>query len=148
MKILFWLSVLISGSITIVGFFLTNKYTAIFDPNGDNFVGGNGNAGLMFIVFPSLFNLYFFFVRMFVFEKLHENFHVKRKPFQMVYVSVFVLLLFFAAYRIIMFHHYINPYFEHEVGYLNPFSNDLFFNVWTFIACLSFTGFCSFYLKR
>lgn len=148
MRLLFWISVVISGCITISGFWLTNQYSATFDPNVDNFVGGNGNAGLMFIVFPSLFILYFFFAMMFVFEKLHEHFQVKRKSFQVMYVSVFLLLLSISVYRIIMFHQYINPFFEHEIGYLNPFSNALFFNIWTFIACLSFSGFCSFYLKK
>ena len=148
MRFLFWLGVVISGIISIAGFALTNMYTASFDPVGDNFVGGNGNPGLMFVIFPMLIILYYFFAMMFVFEKLHERFSVKRKIFQAYYSGVFVLILGITIYRIVSFRNEINPYFEYEISYLNPFSNYLFFNVWTFIAYLCISGFCSFYIKK
>lgn len=148
MRILFWLSVVISGIVSIVGFALTNMTTTLFNPAGDNFVGGNGNPGLMFVMFPMLIILYFFFSMMFVFEKLHERFSVKRKLSQSYYSGVFVLILGITIYRIVSFRNEINSYFEYEISYLNPFSNYLFFNVWTFIACLCISGFCSFYIKK
>ena len=37
------------------------------------------------------------------------------------------------------------PYFEYEIGYLNPYSNDLFFNVWTLLAALCIPAIISFY---
>jgi len=122
--------------------------TTSFDPTGDNFVGGNGNPGLMFVMFPMLIILYFFFAVMFVFEKLYERFSVKRKLFHACYSGVFVLILGMTIYRIVSFRNEINPYFEYEISYLNPFSNHLFFNFWTFIACLCVSGFCSFYIKK
>ena len=148
MRFLFCLSVVISGIVSIAGFALTKMTTSSFDPTGDNFVGGNGNPGLMFVMLPMLIILYFFFAMMFVFEKIHERFSVKRNLFQACYSGVFVLILGMTIYRIVSFRNEINPYFEYEISYLNPFSNDLFFNFWTFIACLCVSGFCSFYLKK
>lgn len=148
MRFLFWVTVIFSGIVSVGGFILTNLMTTSFDPTGDNFVGGNGNIGLIFIEFPLLIILYFFFIMMFVFEKLHERFMVKRKLFQACYAGVFVLILGMTVFRIVSFRNEINPYFEYEISYLNPFSNHLFFNFWTFIACLSISGFCSFYLKK
>lgn len=148
MRFLFWLSVVFSGIVSVGGFMLTNVTTVSFDPTGDIFVGGNGNFGLMFVMLPNLIILYFFFIMMFVFEKLHERFLVKRKLFQACYAGVFVLILGMTISRIISFRNEINPYFEYEISYLNPFSNHLFFNFWTFIACLCVSGFCSFYLKK
>lgn len=55
----FWLSVVISGIVSIAGFALTKITTTSFDPTGDNFVGGNGNPGLMFVMLPMLIILYF-----------------------------------------------------------------------------------------
>lgn len=148
MRFLFWLSVVFSGIVSVGSFVLTNSTTASFDPTGENFVGGNGNVGLMFVVFPLLIILYFFFIMMFVFEKLHERFLVKRTRFQAYYAGVFVLILGVTIYRIVSFRNEINPYFDYEISYLNPFSNHLYFNFWTFLACLCVSGFCSFYLKK
>lgn len=147
MRFLFWLSVTISGIVSIVGFALTNMATMSFDPTGDNFVGGNGNPALMFVMFPMLIILYFFFAMLFVLEKLHDLFPVKRKLLKACYSGVFVLIFGMSIYRIIAFQKEIKPYFEYEISYLNPFSNHLFFNFWTFIACLCVSGFCSFYLS-
>ncbi|MBG9453709.1 hypothetical protein ABE61_06320 [Lysinibacillus sphaericus] len=146
MSFLFLLSVVISGIVSIVSFTLTAMTTTSFDPTGENFVGGNGNPGLMFVMFPMLIILYFFFAMMFVFEKLHERFPVKRKLFKASYSGGFVLIFGMSIYRIVSFRNEINPYFEYEISFLNPFSNHLFFNFWTFIACLCVSGFCSFYL--
>lgn len=147
MRFLFWLSVVISGIVSVAGFAFTNMTTSSFDPTGENF-WGNGNPGLMFILFPMLMILYFFFAMMFVFEKLHERFSGKRKLFQACYSGAFVLISVMTIYRIVSFRNEINPYFEYEISYFNPFSNHLLFNFWTFIACLCVSGFCSFYLKK
>ncbi|WP_249659671.1 hypothetical protein [Lysinibacillus fusiformis] len=103
MRILFLLSVVISGIVSVVGFAFTNMTTTLFDPTGDNFVGGNGNPGLMFVMFPMLIILYFFFAMMLVFEKLHKRFLMKRKLFQTCYSGVFVLILVMTIYRIASF---------------------------------------------
>lgn len=81
MGFLLWLSVVISGVVSVVSFAFTNMTTSSFHPTGENFFG-NGNPGLMFVLFPMLIILYFFFAMMFVFEKLHERFSVKRKLLQ------------------------------------------------------------------
>ncbi len=64
---------------------------------------------------------------MFVFEKIHERFSVKRNLFQAFYSGVFVVILGITIYQIVSFRNEINPYFEYEISYLNPFSNHLFF---------------------
>lgn len=148
MRFLFWLSVVVSGIVSVVCFTFTNMTTTSFDPTGVNLVGGNGNPGLMFVMFPMLIILYFFFAMMFVFEKFHGRFLVKRKPFQACYAGMFVLISGITIYRIVSFRNEINPYFEYKISYLNPFSKHLFFNFLTFIACLCVSGFCSFYLKK
>lgn len=134
MRFLFWFSVILSGLITIAGFVLTNISTFPFHPTGEMYVGGNGNIGLMFIVFPSLIILYFFFAMLFIFEKIHEHYKVNKKYFLLGYSSILVMLISISIYRIVTFHAKIRPYFDYEIGYLNPFSNNLYFNTWTFLA--------------
>lgn len=148
MRILFWLSVIISGVVTVSGFVLTNLSTASIDPGGNNYTGGNGNIGLMFIVFPSLIVMYFFFAMMFVLEMVHERISITRRKLQIGYLGVFLLIVGISLYRIISFRNEAQQYVDYELGYLSPFSNNLFFNVWTFIACLCAAGFFSFYLKK
>lgn len=148
MRILFWLSVIISGVVTVSGFVLTNLSTASIDPGGNNYTRGNGNIGLMFIVFPSLIVMYFFFAMMFVLEMVHERISITRRTLQIGYVSVFLFIVGISLYRIISFRNEAQQYVDYELGYLSPFSNHLFFNVWTFIACLCAAGFFSFYLKK
>ncbi|MFF6014513.1 hypothetical protein [Lysinibacillus fusiformis] len=60
------------------------------------------------------------------YKKLHKRFLMKRKLFQTCYSGVFVLILVMTIYRIASFRNEINPYFEYEISYLNPFSNHLF----------------------
>lgn len=148
MHFLFLLSVLLSGIVSVAGFTFTNMATSSFDPAGDNFVGGNGNPGLLFVMFPLLIILYFFFAMMFVFEKIHTRFLVKQTYFKVGYSVGIVLILAVSTYRIVSLRNELNSYFDFELAYLNPFSNYLFFNFWTFIACLCVSGYCSFYLKK
>lgn len=148
MRFLFLLSVLLSGIVSVAGFTFTNMATSSFDPAGDNFVGGNGNPGLLFVMFPLLIILYFFFAMMFVFEKIHTRFLVKQTYFKVGYSVGIVLILAVSTYRIVSFRNELNSYFDFELAYLNPFSNHLFFNFWTFIACLCVSGYCSFYVKK
>lgn len=147
MRIIFMLSVLFSGIVSVVGFAFTNRMTSSFDPAGDNFVGGNGNPGLLFVMFPMLIILYFFFAMILVFEKLHTRFLVNRKLIKACYAGIALLIFGMSINRIVSFQNEINPYFDYDIAYLNPFSNHLFFNFWTFIACLCASGYCSFYLK-
>lgn len=148
MRFLFLLSVLFSGVVSIVGFTFTNMTTPAFDPAGDNFVGGNGNPGLLFVMFPLVIILYFFFAMMFVFEKLHSCFLAKVGRFKVCYFVGSMLIFGISAIRIVLFRNKINPFFDYEIGYLNPFSNHLFFNFWTFVAILCVSAYCSFYLKK
>ncbi|MEG0384432.1 MAG: hypothetical protein RR587_06925 [Solibacillus sp.] len=144
MKILFWIGVIVSGVITIAAFAMANFLTAPFNPANPN-VGSN--AALFFIAFPFLIILYFFFKMMFVFEKIHESLRLNFDTLKTIYLLTFVFFISFTVYRIIQFKQKIQPHFEYEIGYLNPFSNNLFFNVWTFSACLCISALGSFYLK-
>lgn len=147
MRFLFWLSVIISGLVAITGFTLTNIFTVDLHPTANNDTGGNGNAGLMFVLFPMLIILYFFFTMIFVFEKIHERLKANKKRFLIGYISLLAVIISYSVFKIITFHHEIRPYFEHEIGYLNPFSNHLYFNAWTFIACLCCSAICSFFSR-
>ncbi|MEK4424792.1 hypothetical protein [Solibacillus sp. FSL K6-1523] len=144
MRILFWLGFIVSGFITIAAFAITNLLTVPFDPSNLN---GGGNVALFFIAFPFLIILYFFFKLMLVFEKIHDHFQLNVDILKTIYFTSFVLLVSFTVYRIFQFKQKIQPYFEYEIGYLNPFTNHLFFNVWTFLACLCISALGSFYLK-
>lgn len=42
MRILFYISIILTGVISIAGFVLTNMYTASFDPNGENLLEETG----------------------------------------------------------------------------------------------------------
>lgn len=148
MRILFWVSVILSGIVTIAGFVLTNLTTVSIVPGGDNYTGGNGNPGLMFVLFPSLIIMYFFFAMMFVMEKLHERLAMKRRTLQISYAGAFLFIAGTSVYRIMAFRNEAQQFVEYKLGYLNPFSNNLFFNIWTFIGCLCAAGFFSFYLKK
>lgn len=144
MRILFWLGVIVSGSITIAGFAITNFLTAPFDPTNLH-VGVN--MALFFIAFPFLAILYFFFQMMFVFEKIHNKFQFSFDKLKTIYLTSFVLLISFSVYRIFQFKEKLQPHFDYEISYLNPFSNHLFFNIWTFLACLCISALGSFYTK-
>lgn len=148
MKFLFWFSIIISGIISISGFAFAYFTTSQITPTGDNNVGGNGNVGLIFILFSLLIIIYFFLSMIFVFEKIHNRFTVKKIPLQFIYFMLFIAIISLSAYRIILFHDEMNPYFDYELSYLNPFSNDLFFNFWTFSACICLSGIFSFYSKK
>ncbi|MEG0385221.1 MAG: hypothetical protein RR642_10745 [Solibacillus sp.] len=146
MKIIFWVGVIVSGAITIAGFAMTNYFTAPFDPPNLN-AGGNGNAALFFVAFPFLIILFFFFQMMFVFEKIHERLSFNFDKLKTIYLLTFVLLMSYSIYRIIQFRQKMQPHFDYEIGYLTPFSNHLFFNFWTFLACLCISSLGSFYTK-
>ncbi|ATP39657.1 hypothetical protein CSE16_06100 [Solibacillus sp. R5-41] len=126
-----------SGAITIAAFAMTNFFTAPFDPP----------IALLFIAFPFLIIMYFFFTMMFVFEKIHESLRINFDKLKTIYFTSFVLLISSTIYRIIQFKQKIQPHFEYKIGYLNPFSNNLFFNFWTFLVCLCLSALGSFYLK-
>lgn len=148
MRLLFWISIIISGMMTITGFSLAYSSTQTFNPLSENTTGGNGNIGLVFILFPLLIIIYFFIASIFVFERIHKQISLKANFLKKIYILLFGVISVISIYQIYSFHHQISPYFDDEISYLNPFSNDLFFNFWTFIACLCISRFLSFYLNK
>ncbi|MCM3388316.1 hypothetical protein M3649_09235 [Ureibacillus chungkukjangi] len=148
MRLIFNGSVLFSGIITILAIQTVQLYTFNFNPDGSNAMWSNGNPALFFIVFPMPIIAYFLFAMIFVFESIHSKYKVSRKHFIMGYTFLFIILVSYTAYRVIDFNLTAQPYFEDEIGYLNPYSNHLFFNVWTLIAALCISAIVSFYLDK
>ena len=150
MRILFTISIFISGLITAFAFFFAHRLTVPFDPTNDLLGGGNGNAALFFVMAPGPVIFYFYFSLIFVFEKLHKILSLtKQKWFKYSYLIVFIIIGVITFYRATIYRNYINtnhPYME--VGLLSQFSNNIFFNIWTFVALLSFIGFISFWTKK
>ena len=73
----------------------------------------------------------------------------KQKWFKYSYLLVFVIIGVIKFYRATIYRNYINtnhPYME--VRLLSQFSNYISFNIWTFLALLSFIGFISFWTKK
>ena len=62
MRILFYISIFISGLITAFSIFFAHRFTVPFDPTNDLLGGGNGNAALFFVVAPGPVIFYFFFL--------------------------------------------------------------------------------------
>ena len=50
-KILFYISIILSGGLTAYAFSFANRLTATFDPARELYGGGNGNPGLFYPVF-------------------------------------------------------------------------------------------------
>ena len=148
MRLLFTISVVLSGLITVAVIGVTQYFTPTFDAAGTNEMGGNGNAALFFIVFAMPIILYFLFAMVVVFEKLHTKYHVNRKRFIAGYTTLFLVLMGYTCYKIITFNKMAQPYFEEKIGYLNPYTNDLFFNIWTLLAALCLMALLSFYTSR
>ncbi|PIC64114.1 hypothetical protein CSV79_08655 [Sporosarcina sp. P13] len=150
MRIVFYISIFISGLITAFAFFYAHRLTVTFDPTNDLLGGGNGNPALFFVIAPGPVILYFFFSMIFVFEKLHKSLTLtKQKWFTYSYFLIFMIIGAITFYKATIYRNYINsnhPYME--VGLLSQFSNHIFFNVWTFIALLSFMGFISYWIKK
>lgn len=148
MRFIFKISVVLSGLMTVGAIWTVHRYTSTFNPDGSNPMWSNGNPALFFIVFPMPFIAYFLFSMIFVFEAVHKKYKVNRNRYLMGYTLLFIVLVSFTLYRIVKFHLTAQPYFEYEIGYLNPYSNDLFINVWTFAAALCIPAIVSFYLER
>lgn len=148
MRIIFKMSILLSGLITIGAIFTVHQMTANFSPDGTNPMWSNGNPALFFIFLPMPIIAYFLFSMIFVFEAIHNKYKVNRKHFIISYTLLFVALVSYTLYRIVDFNRTAQPYFEYEIGYLNPYSNDLFFNFWTLLATLCISAILSFYLER
>lgn len=145
MRVIFKISVLLSGVITVGAIWIANQLTANFNPDGINEMWSNGNPTLFFILLPMPIIAYFLFSMIFVFEAIHNKYKVNRQRFITGYTSLFTVLVSYTIYRIINFNKTAQPYFEYKIGYLNPYSNDLFFNVWTLLAALCISAIVSFY---
>lgn len=148
MRILFYISVLLSGAITVGSIVMTQKYTAIYNPNGMNDMWTNGNPALFFMMFPMPIIAYFLITMIFVFDNVHHRLAWQRKKALLVYTSLFVLVSGFCVYRIVSFKQQAQPHFPKDIGYLNPYSNDLFFNGWTLLAALLLCAIVSFFARK
>ena len=148
MRILFYISVVLSGAITVGAVAMTQKYTAIYNPNGMNDMWTNGNPMLFFMLFPMPIIAYFFIAMIFVLDNVHHRLGWQRKKALLVYTSLFVFVSGFCVYRIVSFKQQAQPHFPEDIGYLNPYSNGLFFNGWTLLAALLLCAIISFFARK
>lgn len=148
MRMLFYISVLLSGAITVGMVAMTVKYTAIYNPNGMNDMWTNGNPMLFFMLFPMPIMAYFFIAMIFVLDDLHQKLGWQRKRALPIYTSLFLLVSGFCVYRIVSFKQQAQPHFPEDIGYLNPYSNGLFFNGWTLLAALLLCAIISFFARK
>ena len=138
---------IVTGLITIAAFWLANSWTETFNPDDLYKHGGNGNPALI-ITLGMLIYMTFYFCMIFVFEALHERVNWLRRALSIVYPLIFFTIVGFTYWRMMSFYHDIQPYYEYEIGLLNPYSNNLLFNVWTFIAGLIISAFLSLFTKK
>ncbi|MBB4826412.1 magnesium-transporting ATPase (P-type) [Sporosarcina luteola] len=150
MKVSFYLSSIISGLITIGVFKLVNHLTAVFDPSRDLYGGGNGNPALFFLMVGGLFMSYFAFTVVLMFYSYHANKNRKEKLLLLSIYSVIAIFIFSKmSAKAIKLKNYINenhPY--KEVGLFNQFSNNIYFNVWTFIGSIAVLAIVSFLIPH
>jgi uncharacterized membrane protein len=150
LRILFFLSVLVSGLVTAAAFWTANQVTALFDPQRELLGGGNGNPGpFMFVVFLPII-IYFLFSLIILFDSLYAS-------LSRCLSSILTIVLFIAAGVIftrmlleaVKWRGYINAYHPYmEVGLFSQFSNDIFFNGWTFSGLIFVMGVLGFLYGR
>lgn len=147
MRTLFWLSVILSGIVTIVAFAMSYMLTPTFTHPTDNFMPIN-SLFILIMPFSSLVILYFLFAMMFVFERLHERFQLQRKTMIPLYVGYLAIVSAITVWRVLKLYNDIQPHFSYDIGYINAYSTSSIVNIWTFVALLAVAALCSFFLKK
>jgi hypothetical protein len=149
-RILFFLSVLISGLVTAAAFWTANRVTALFDPQRELYGGGNGNPGpFMFVVFLPII-IYFLFSLIVLFDSLYARLSRRWSSILSIVMliaagSIFTRMLLEAG----EWRDYINEHHPYmEVGLFSQFSNDIFFNGWTFSGLVFVMGVLGFLYAR
>ncbi|MDI7743555.1 hypothetical protein QMK38_16250 [Lysinibacillus fusiformis] len=150
MRFIFYITSLISGIITIWTFSFINSLTASFDPSGGQYGGGNGNPALFFMYTGGIFILYFFVSLLFMLNSFHAR---QTNKIKLILFTIYSVLSVFTFTRMIWsainLKIYINDHHPYmEVGLINQFSNNLFFNTWTFIGLVALTAALSFVLPQ
>ena len=74
MRVVFKISVFLSGVLTIGTIWIVHQMTANFNPNGSNPMWSNGNPALFLMICLMPFISYFLFSMIFVFEAIHNKF--------------------------------------------------------------------------
>jgi hypothetical protein len=150
LKIFFYISVCISGLVTAAAFWTANRYTTVFDPERELFGGGNGNPGpFMFVIFLPVI-IYFLFSLIILFESLFARLSRRSgSVFAVVFVIAAGVIFTTMLWQAKDMKDYINdnhPYMQ--VGLFNQFSNELFFNGWTFAGMVCVIGVLGFLYGR
>jgi hypothetical protein len=150
LRILFFLSVLVSGLVTAAAFWTANQVTALFDPQRELFGGGNGNPGpFMFVVFLPII-IYFLFSLIILFDSLYASLSRRLS-------SILTIVMFIAAGVIftrmlleaVKWRDFINEHHPYmEAGLFSQFSNDIFFNGGTFSGLIFVMGVLGFLYGR
>ncbi|MFJ8235541.1 hypothetical protein ACIQ34_07310 [Ureibacillus sp. NPDC094379] len=150
MKILFYLSSIISGLITIGAFTLLNSLTATFNPTRDLYGGGNGNTALFFLIVSGLFMCYFAFTVILMFKAYHEK---KSKKLKLILFGTYFVLTSVIFTRMLWDANHLMSYINENhpymvVGLFSQFSNNIFFNFWTFIGSIAALAILSFLIPN
>ncbi|MCK6207138.1 hypothetical protein KZX50_17000 [Bacillus infantis] len=150
LRIFFYISVCVSGLVTAAAFWTANQYIVVFDPQWELYGGGNGNPGpFMFVVFlPSI--IYFLFSLIILFDSLYASLSRRLS-------SILTIVMLIAAgcifTRMLLeagkWRDYINEHHPYmKVGLFSQFSNDLYFNGWTFSGLVFVMGVLGFLYAR
>jgi len=150
LRFIIYLTSIISGGITIWAFAIINSLTASFDPSRGLYGGGNGNPALFFLFASGIFILYFFVSLLFMLNTFHAR---QSNKVKLILFTIYSVLSVFTFTRMIWsainLKIYINDHHPYmEVGLINQFSNNLFFNTWTFIGLVALTAALSFVLPQ
>ena len=150
MRFIIYLTSIISGGITIWAFAIINSLTASFDPSRGLYGGGNGNPALFFLFASGIFILYFFVSLLFMLNTFHAR---QSNKVKLILFTIYSVLSVFTFTRMIWsainLKIYINDHHPYmEVGLINQFSNNLFFNTWTFIGLVALTAAISLVLPQ
>ena len=150
LKILYYITSIISGVVTVTAFWVANKMTATFDPSRELYGGGNGNPGIFVFAFCIVFILYFALTVVLMFESFHLK---KTKKTKGMLLAVYFFIASIISTRMLwqanQLQRYINenhPFMQ--VSLFSPFSNQIFFNVWTFIGAIAILAMLSFLMPK
>ena len=93
MRVIFNISVLLSGLVTVAAIWIVQQMTPDFNVNGTYEMWTNGNPALFFVVWPMPFIAYFLFSMIFIFEAIHHKYKVFRTRFMIGYTFLFMSLV-------------------------------------------------------
>ncbi|MDM5335501.1 hypothetical protein QUF56_20280 [Ureibacillus composti] len=139
MRYLYLTIYLICTLFSIVAFALTNYST--IPP--DAYAGGNGNLGIIPVVFGMPFILFFIVLTIiYAYQWMFHNLDVKKmaiiSTISLLGIAIISIITWIKAERMVALLKEVHPIYSEvdDVPMLSINSNAVFFNIWTFIAVI------------